>query len=37
MLYFDIVSGYFEEVNGNRYLMLVPANKSKEKISITVD
>ena len=25
------VNGYFEEINGNRYLMLVPINKSKEK------
>ena len=25
------VNGYFEEINGNRYLMLLPINKSKEK------
>ena len=26
------MNGYFEEINGNRYLTLVPTNKSKEKI-----
>ena len=26
------VSGYFEENNGNKYLMLVPTNESKERI-----
>ena len=26
------MNGYFEEINGNRYLNLVPTNKSKEKI-----
>ena len=26
------VNGYFEEINGNKYLTLVPTNKSKEKI-----
>ena len=33
-LYFIVnnVSGYSEEVNGNKYLMPVPANESKEKI-----
>ena len=33
-LYFIInkVNGYFEEINGNKYLMLVPTNESKEKI-----
>ena len=25
------VNGYFEEINGNKYLTLVPNNKSKEK------
>ena len=25
------VNGYFEENNGNKYLMLVPTNESKEK------
>ena len=34
LLYFIInkVNGYFEEVNGNKYLTLVPTNESKEKI-----
>ena len=33
-VYFIInkVNGYFEEINGNKYLTLVPANESKEKI-----
>ena len=31
-LIFNIVNGYFKETNGNRYLMLVPTNESKEKI-----
>ena len=26
------LNGYFEEINGNKYLMLVPTNESKEKI-----
>ena len=26
------MDGYFEEINGNEYLTLVPANESKEKI-----
>ena len=26
------VNRYFEEINGNEYLTLVPTNKSKEKI-----
>ena len=25
------MNGYFEEINGNEYLTLVPANESKEK------
>ena len=25
------VNGYFDEINGNKYLMLVPTNGSKEK------
>ena len=29
---FSKVNGYFEKVNGNKYLRLVPTNKSKEKI-----
>ena len=24
------MNGYFEEINGNKYLMLVPTNESKE-------
>ena len=35
MLYFqqsEEVTGYFEEVNENKYLTLVPTNESKEKI-----
>ena len=31
-LIFIKVNGYFEETSGNKYLMLVPANESKEKI-----
>ena len=31
-LIFGNVNGYFEEINGNKYLTLVPTNKSKEKI-----
>ena len=30
--YFRYVNGYFEEINGNKYLTLVPTNESKEKI-----
>ena len=26
------VKGYFEDINGNKYLALVPTNESKEKI-----
>ena len=26
------MSGYFEEINGNKYLTLVPSNENKEKI-----
>ena len=29
---FDKVNGYFEEINGNKYLTLVPTHESKEKI-----
>ena len=29
---FSEVNGYFEEINKNKYLTLVPTNKSKEKI-----
>ena len=31
-LIFRKVNGYFEEINGNKYSMLVPTNQSKEKI-----
>ena len=30
-LIFSKVNGYFKEINGNKYLILVPTNKSKEK------
>ena len=29
---FRYVNEYFEEINGNKYLMLVPTTDSKEKI-----
>ena len=29
---FRYVNGYFKEINGNKYLTLVPTNESKEKI-----
>ena len=32
-LIFRYVNGYFEEINGNKYLTLVPTNESKEKIT----
>ena len=31
-LIFGKVNGYFEEVNGNKYLTLAPTNESKEII-----
>ena len=31
-LTFSKVNGYFEEINRNKYLMLVPTNESKEII-----
>ena len=31
-LTFNKVNGYFEEINGNKYLTLVPTNESNEKI-----
>ena len=31
-LIFRYVNGYFEEINGNKYLTLVPTNESKENI-----
>ena len=30
-LIFNKVNGYFEEINGNKYLTLLPTNESKEK------
>ena len=33
-LIFDKVNGYFQEINGSKYLTLVPTNESKEKIKI---
>ena len=30
-LIFIKLNGYFEEINGNKYLTLVPTNESKEK------
>ena len=30
-LIWNKVNGYFEEINGNKYLMLVPTNESKEE------
>ena len=32
LLAFGKVNWYFEEINGNNYLTLVPTNESKEKI-----
>ena len=29
---FNRINGYFEEINGNKYLTLVPTNESKGKI-----
>ena len=31
-LIFRYVSGYFEDINGKKYLTLIPSNESKEKI-----
>ena len=31
-LVFNRINGYFEEINGNKYLTLVPTNEGKEKI-----
>ena len=28
---FSEVKGYFKEINGNKYLELIPTNKSKDK------
>ena len=30
-LIFIYLNGYFEEINGNKYLTLAPTNESKEK------
>ena len=30
-LFFNKVNGYFEEINKNKYLTLVPTNESKQK------
>ena len=31
-LIFRYINGYFEEANGNKYLILIPINESKQKI-----
>ena len=31
-LIFNKVNGYFEEINGNKYLTLILTNENKEKI-----
>ena len=31
-LIFNKVDGYFEKINGYRYLMLVPTKENKEKV-----
>ena len=31
------MNGYFEEIDGNKYLTLVPTNESKEKINKYVE
>ena len=31
-LIFKKINGYFEEINGSKYLTLVPTNESKDKI-----
>ena len=31
-LIFNKVNGYFDEINGNKYLTLVPTNESKKDI-----
>ena len=31
-LIFGDMNGYFEEINGNKYVTLVPTNESEEKI-----
>ena len=29
---FNKMNGYFEKINGNKYLTLIPTNESKDKI-----
>ena len=36
-LIFKKVNGYFKEINGKKYLTLVPANESKEKVHIKIN
>ena len=31
---FNGINGYFEEINGNKYLTLVSTNESKQKIKM---
>ena len=31
-LVFNKINGYFDEINGNKYLTLVPTNESKKEI-----
>ena len=33
-LMFNRINGYFEEINGNKYLTLVPTNESVENIKV---
>ena len=33
-LIFNKVNGYFEEINGNKYLTIVPTNESKERRTV---
>ena len=33
-LIFNKVNSYFEEINGNKYLMLVPTNEGKKNLKI---
>ena len=35
-LIFRYVNGYFEEINGSKYLTLVPTNKSKKKKKLKI-
>ena len=36
-LTFNKVNGYLEEINGSKYLALVPTNENKEEIKKYVD